>query len=472
MLNVRLFWVSMVFFFNPLIEKCLGQELPNYAPGSLIIKFNKSAVGHQDYHIRILDNQVYTGLTSIDLLGAQFGATSFKPFYFELFDPEEDSLVGKDRMFVFQFPATSNMENIANVYRNNYYVEEAYPNYLFYITVTPSDPHYSTQWALPTISAPSAWDINTGSSSIVIGILDTGVDLDHPDIDSKLVSSQYRRDEVDIDVDSYTFFGFVLDPNEDYVTPDNVPQDRNGHGTHVAGIAGAATNNSGVAGVAWECEIMPLRAGFNISYQGNYYGVFEIDDWARVLDWATNSGRPDIINMSFGGPQAVNQSNIEDAYNSGITLVAASGNNNSSSEYYPAAFNDYVIAIGATNQSDDRCDGSDWGSGYGSNYGSWLDVVAPGNSIHSAYYNNTYEYLSGTSMATPHVAGVAALMLSVSPNLTPATIRIGIENTADKVLGMGGGKIFTTNTATADSMPTKLSMLYQNLPPTCLSAVV
>lgn len=365
----------IIFFLCFIVKKGFGGTMPDYAPGSLIVKFSSNT----NYQIRTEKNKVITGIGSIDSLNSAFHAKSFKPYYFELFNPTEDKKLGKDRMFVFQFPANADLEYIADIYKKDQNVEEAYPNYLYVIHITPNDPYYNSQWALPKISASSAWDIHQGSSSVVIGIIDTGVDLDHPDLQSKLISSNLWRDEVDINTSYYESLGYELDPNEDYTTSDNVPQDRGGHGTHVAGIASAATNNSiGIAGLAYNCKIMPLRAGFRIKNPYGYWvGILESDDWGRVLDWARNKGTVKIINMSFGSSNASNQSNIAAAYNSGMTLIAASGNNNSSNEHYPAAFNNYVIAVGATDENDSRCDPGDWGSGNGSNYGSWLDVVAP-----------------------------------------------------------------------------------------------
>ncbi len=139
--HVRLSLVLIVaIFFSPLmIEKGLGQELPAYAPGSLIIKFTELAVDQKDYRFRIEDGRIVTGLRNVDILGTRFGATSFNRFYFELFDPVEDRKMGKDRMFFFQFPAAADMENIANAYGNNPNIEEAHPNYLYYATITPND---------------------------------------------------------------------------------------------------------------------------------------------------------------------------------------------------------------------------------------------------------------------------------------------------------------------------------------------
>ncbi len=180
-----------------------GHGLADYAPGGLIVKFSGQAMSSSDFHIHLEKGIVITGLYTLDSLNSHFSALSFKPFYFELFDPVEDRKQGKDRLFVLQFPANADMEYIASIYSNNPNIEEAYPNYLSYVEETPNDPYYSSQWALPQISAPSAWEEHKGSSSVKIGIIDTGVDLDHPDLQSKLTSSSEQRDEVDINTSSY-----------------------------------------------------------------------------------------------------------------------------------------------------------------------------------------------------------------------------------------------------------------------------
>jgi thermitase len=447
MKRTLLYFLVLITLNNRFIEKGYGQTVPDYAPGSLIIKFTKQATIQPNFQLRMSNGSVLAGITSIDSLNMLYNIKSFHPAYFELYNPVADIKLGKDREYVLQFPAETDIEKLANIYNRNSFIEEAYPNYIFYTTRVPDDPLYSAQWALTKISAPYAWDIQTGNSEIVIGILDTGVDLAHPDLQSKLVPG---RDEVSINTSYYLSLGYVLHSEEDYTQPDNDPSDAWGHGTNVAGIAAATTDNGkGIAGVAWDCKIMPIRAGFGILHPSTgWIGGFELDDLIRALDWATNSHAAHVINMSFG---TYNEDaaillfpSIANAYNAGITLIAASGNNNTTTRNYPAAFDNYVIAVGATNQSDDRCDPGDWGGSYGSNYGSWLDVVAPGIDIYSTSYDIYSDYHSygyyyfGTSMAVPHVSGVAALMHSVSPNLTPAAIRKGIENTADKVTGMGG----------------------------------
>lgn len=304
----------------------------------------------------------------------------------------------------------------------------AEPNYVYHIFDIPNDPFYNNQWAHPIIQSPDTWSVTTGSNAIVIAIIDTGVDLNHPDLAGKLVAGY------------------------DFVDGDAIPSDENGHGTHVAGIAAAVTNNGvGVTGMSWGARIMPVRV-LNNQGSGTTAKV------AEGIHWAYQNGA-DIINLSLGGKdysQAMQEA-INAAHAAGSLVIAAMGNCRYASTacgstdnpiQYPAA-NNNVMAVAATNRNDSYA--------YYSQYGAHCDVAAPGgdmrvqrsNGIYSTMptyavymttsynYTNNYDYLQGTSQATPHVSGLAALIWSLNPALTPNEVQSVIEQTADD-LGAAG----------------------------------
>ncbi len=228
-------------------------------------------------------------------------------------------------------------------------------------------------------------------------------------------------DMVDIATADYVADDWELDPTEDYTTPDFDPVDRHGHGTHVAGtIAAVAGNGRGIAGVAWASRVMPVRAGFRLLSGDIGYGLFETDDIIRALDKAVAAGA-DVVNMSFGGgPQSrAFAAAIARANKAGVILVAAAGNSGIDTRLvFPAAY-DGVVAVAALGPDGRRAGFSNWGRA--------VDVAAPGVDVLSLRARNTnltddsqvvagrYIRASGTSMASPHVAGVAALLVSAFP---------------------------------------------------------
>ena len=290
------------------------------------------------------------------------------------------------------------LEAIASL-RQNPNVLYAEPNHLAYATDTlPNDlyfnPPYSLQWGLSRIEAPAAWDITTGANHVVIAIVDTGIDLDHPDL---LCPGK-------------------LTPGYDFANDDSIPDDDNGHGSHVAGIAAACTNNNtGVAGVAWGARLMPVKV---LDSVGNGY----YDDVAAGIIYAVNQGA-DIINLSLGGSGGSQTlaGAVQYAYNYGRLVVAATGNNNGP-VLYPAAYPE-AMAVAATDEFDQRA--------WFSNYGPETDIAAPGVDIYSTWNGGGYLSASGTSMATPYVAGLAALLWSLNPGLTRDQVRDVIQSTAD-----------------------------------------
>jgi thermitase len=297
----------------------------------------------------------------------------------------------------------------AKAYGLNARVAYAEPDFVAQAIGSPDDPYFGLQWGLTKVEAAQAWEMTNGSNSINIAIVDTGVDMDHPDLVDKLVSNI-----------NLTNFG----------NPDDVY----GHGTHVAGIAAATTNNgAGVAGLGYEATIMNVKV-----LDDNGMGAYS---WiVSGIIWATDHGA-EVINMSLGGSYA--SSALEDAvnyaWNKGVVLVAAAGNNGDTVPMYPAYYTN-CIAVAATDANDAR---ASW-----SNYGDWIDVAAPGVSIYSTLKNGNYGYLSGTSMASPHVAGLAALVLTTVSDANGDgklndEVRSQIEATCDDIgiNGIGYGRI-------------------------------
>jgi hypothetical protein len=211
--------------------------------------------------------------------------------------------------------------------------------------------------------------------------------------------------------------------NEDFVIPDNDPMDRHGHGTHVAGIAGATADNAfGIMGVAWGCRIMPVRAGYKTPTGG---GFLETDDAAQAIVYAAENGAK-VINLSWGGYHKSNL--LEDALtfatDKGAIICAAAGNEKSSNFIYPAASEiNALISVGATDDQDKKASFS--------NYGSWVDLSAPGAGIYSTGVNNTYYTMSGTSMAAPCVSGLAALVFSHFDSISPIAVKTRIMRSVD-----------------------------------------
>lgn len=267
------------------------------------------------------------------------------------------------------------------------YVE---PNYSVQaMDLIPNDPGWSFQYGLTAIRAPQGWSLSTGSSSVTIAILDSGVDLGHEDLAGRIVAGY------------------------DFVNNDSVPQDDFGHGTLVAGIAAASGNNgTGVAGVSWRARIMPLKV-LNNSGGGSYANV------AAGILWAADHGAQ-VINLSLGGaaPSVTLQDAVLYAYNKGILLVAASGNNGGAQVLYPARYPE-VMAVGATNFSNQPSSIS--------NYGPEVDVAAPGENIYSLWPGG-YFTQSGTSMSAPFVSGLAAILFSFTSDA--GVVRNAIESTA------------------------------------------
>ncbi|HLN62829.1 MAG TPA: S8 family peptidase [Symbiobacteriaceae bacterium] len=276
-------------------------------------------------------------------------------------------------------------------------VEYAEPDYIATADWTPNDPSFGSQWGPQNVQAPAAWDYTKGSSSVLIAVVDTGVDLDHPDLSTKV--------RTDIDYD--------------YVNNDSTAQDDNGHGTHVAGIAAAATNNStGIAGMCPNCMVLPVKV-LNSSGSGTYSAI------ASGINYAVSKGAK-VINMSLGGSagDATLSSAVSNANASGVLLACAAGNSNTSAASYPAYYSG-CVAVASTDSGNNKSSFS--------NYGSWVDTSAPGTSIYATYWNNTYSTLSGTSMATPHVAGLAGLLFSQGRSQSDVKTRLTSSTYTDAV---------------------------------------
>lgn len=264
------------------------------------------------------------------------------------------------------------------------------------LDTVPDDPLWSTQWGSRLVGAPRAWDATRGADAIVIAILDTGVDAAHQDLGGATV------------------------PGRDFVNGDLDPTDDQGHGTAVAGVIAARTNNLvGAAGVCWTCSMMPVKVLDST-------GSGATSTIATGIVWAIDHGAR-VLNMSFGSPgkSSTMQSAISYASKKGAVLAAAAGNSGVDTPFYPAAYSN-VIGVSATNEADARYS---W-----SNYGDWVQVAAPGCNT-APNLGGGYVEFCGTSSATPIVAGIAGLALSLNPAATESDVEQAIAQSATPVPG-------------------------------------
>ena len=402
-------------------------------------------------------------------------------------------------------------------------VETAEKHVLRYVNrIVPNDTHFDLQYGMNKIQAPEAWEIVQGKSTVVIAVIDTGVDYNHPDLKDNIWQNtdEFEGDQngdgfpgvMDVDDDGDAALTAESDPNDltdndgdglidengidfrdenvmvaDYdkdgirlVGPDGIygtadddtddlqlaaqdddengfvddlkgwdfagtektsaeqsaqddedanPMDVAGHGTHVAGILASKGNNGlGVAGVAWNVKIMPLKV------QADNHSEIEVWDVIEALGYALFNGAR-ILNCSFGGSEwnSFEKEAFQMVRDAGILAVCAAGNSGVDSdepgnEIYPASYElDNIISVTASDQNDDL-------PGSFANYGLLsVDLMAPGKSIYSTYLNNTYETISGTSMAVPHVTGIAGLLLSFDPELHYTQLKATILETVDKI---------------------------------------
>lgn len=305
-----------------------------------------------------------------------------------------------------------------------------------YALFTPNDPYYAPhQWNMAQVGMEKAWDVSQGEG-VVVAVVDTGIAYENYGAKFKIAPD---------------LAGTAFVPGYDFVSEDTHPNDENGHGTHVAGTIAQTTNNSlGVAGIAFKAKLMPIRVL-------NKYGSGNTSDVADGIRWAADNGAK-VINLSLGSSSSSTtlKNALAYAYGKGVVIVAAAGNDGKNMISYPAAYDNYVIAVGATRHDKARVSYS--------NYGTSLDLVAPGGDLNvdqngDGYGDGilqqtikqkgrtsdpktfAYYFFQGTSMATPHAAGVAALLISQGTYATPSAVQSRLETTADD-LGTAGKDIY------------------------------
>jgi len=335
---------------------------------------------------------------------------------------------------IIKLPSNMKVEDALKKYRNDPNVEYAEPNYIIRkLETTPNDPYYSYQWGLVKVLANKVWDTCKGSDNTIVAVIDTGINLNHPDLKDHIWKNPGETDCNDgIDNDNN---GFVDDCyGWNFISNSNNTQDDNGHGTHVAGIIGAVTNNNeGVAGLNWYVKLMSVKI-LDSSGSG------DIANLIKAIEYAVKNGAK-IINSSLGYPDVCSyvQPNqalydaIKSAGERGVLFVAAAGNyscNNDKTPLWPASFNlPNIISVGASDQNDNLTSFSNYGQ-------NTVHLLAPGTNIISTYFDktnnkSTYALASGTSMATPFVSGAAALLMSCLYNATIYEIKERIVSSVD-----------------------------------------
>ncbi len=450
-----------------------GQSVVPYAPDRILVKFTEGSLGSSKLNIDLQRGSaasgIITGIASVDELNRQVGVLKIIRPFIEPADQIEAARLGVDRWFMLELLAGSDIPAVVARYSADPNIEYATPDWVAFPMVVPTDPMYAQHWGHnntgqlpgydwggtwdhtgPPVGTPgfdanaqAAWDGSQGfgSPSIIVAIIDTGVDLDHPDLSV---------------VTGYDFGDNDSNPDDNSAAA--------GHGTCTSGVAAALVNNGlGACGAAPACKIMPLKVA-------NSAGTMYFSSIVNAIYYAADNGAH-IISMSLGAAIASEPSTdaaIQYAYNAGVTILAATGNENNSTISYPA-INTYVIGVGAASPCGDRkrsssltselnpgvypdshgytCDGERW---WGSNYGSTtkdaagaVDVIGPTiitttDIVGSGgYRSGDYEpFFNGTSAATPYVAGVCALIKSKNPTWTPSQIRAQLTSTAIDIVNV------------------------------------
>jgi subtilisin family serine protease len=321
----------------------------------------------------------------------------------------------------------------------------AQPNFKYKLLEEPNDHYYSYQWNMPQINMQKAWEVTKGAASINIAIIDSGIDWQHEDLKNNIWQNKNEIiNGLDDDGNGYAddIYGWDLfaDLEGDYLIMDNNPMDNKGHGTHIAGIAAAETNNSiGVAGIAPNCKLMAIKA-YNKTFGSSTYLIM------KGVEYAKNTNAH-VINISMGQDYYRSPSRdiaLENMINSAlyknIPVIVAAGNDDVTINYNltPASCTGAIVVAAVLNSNDK--------ASY-SNYGNYIDFAAPGGSsgsggIFSTYKSNNYLRINGTSMSAPHVAGAAALIKSAFPDISTKNLRQALANTATDLGSTGWDKYY------------------------------
>ncbi len=458
-----------------------------YVPDRLIVVM-KSDVGELNMQTTVRD-VVHIGEPEFDKISEKFAVSNIEKEF-----PGSERKSAELARYYKVTIKVGTLDDVMEAYRNHPMVERVEPIGIHAMYATPSDFYYSYQWHLNQasdhdIDAPEAWDIETGSTSIILAILDSGTRYYHPDLggvnaspsnpgasrgnmwinNAELNGSAGVDDDGNGYVDDWIGYDFIQTTTscwsgEDCSTKDNDPRDFNGHGTHTSGIFGMITNDGyGMCGVAggWGSgsqavygngvRIMPLRMGYSYNYYGQEYGVVLMDAAAEAFYYAGNNGAK-IASCSWGSSNSGGISTAVTYFlNSGGIIFVAAGNAGDQTADYLNGRGD-CVSVAATDENDN-------GASF-TTYGTWVDICAPGNNIYSTYHDHTdpntnyWASLSGTSMATPMAAGVAALIWSHNPSWTAAQVTNQLYSSADnidaylssKYIGkMGAGRINAYN---------------------------
>lgn len=437
MFRRRLIFILLFSFL--LTSLSLGQRIP----GQLIVKF-KPGVAKLPKGLSVSAvKAAAVSAASVRALNAKYNVSTLKQLYSEALRIRPDwKFLEND--YIIIFPKEYDLGKVTADYQRDPNVEKAEPDSAVHaFDVQPDDPHFKNgdQWGLTKIEAPKGWLQTTGTSENIVAVLDTGINYNHED---------FQGGKVDL-ADAVNFVAFKSDKVTPYSSTEVI--DDFGHGSAVSGVISAVTNNSiGIAGLDWNARILPLKV-LDDEGGGDMSNVSAALAYAAAL--RKNGKKIVAANMSLGQENSGTDKYVEEdpsqikencilAYKQGIVLAAAAGNKGVDYNSYPAYYKPYVVAVAATDQDDKR---SIWTASQSSNYASWVDVSAPGTSIWAPEVeridslNNlnpdwgTVKYSSwnGTSLATPFVAGLAALISAANPLMTNVQIINQIKTFTDNI---------------------------------------